>query len=76
MNTRSLGKEPQTRLPQDHGLRLSRYERKLHTRNDLAAFDITYGLLRNVASDHKRGVFTVTDTNLRALLAEITILVE
>jgi hypothetical protein len=46
---------------------------------DLVAFDITYGLLRNVASDQKRykvGVFTVTDTNLRALLAGMAILVE
>ena len=46
---------------------------------DLVAFDITYGLLTNVASDNRRyrvGVFTVTDTNIRALLAGIAILVE
>jgi len=46
---------------------------------DLLAFDITYGLLRNVAHDSRRyrvGVFTVSDTNLRLLLAGIAILVD
>jgi hypothetical protein len=46
---------------------------------DLVAFDITYGLLRNVAHDSRRykvGVFTVNDTNLRMLFAGIAILVD
>jgi hypothetical protein len=46
---------------------------------DLLAFDITYGLLRNVASDNRRyrvGVFSVSDTNLRLLLAGIAIIVD
>ena len=46
---------------------------------DLVAFDITYGLLRNVAHDTRRfrvGVFAVTDTNLRMLLAEIAVIVD
>ena len=46
---------------------------------DLLAFDITYGLLRNVTHDNKRyrvGVFTVHDTNLRLMLAGIAIMVD
>lgn len=46
---------------------------------DLVAFDITYGLLRNVAHDsrsYKVGVFTVNDTNLRMLFAGIAIFVD
>ena len=46
---------------------------------DLVAFDITYGLLRNVAHDsrsYKVGVFTVNDTNLRMLFAGIAILID
>ena len=46
---------------------------------DLLAFDITYCLLRNVAHDNKRyrvGVFTVSDTNLRLLLAGMAIIVD
>ena len=46
---------------------------------DLLAFEINYGLLRNVAHDNKRyrvGVFTVYDTNLRMLLAGIALLVD
>lgn len=46
---------------------------------DLLAFDITYGILRNVSQDNRRyrvGVFTVKDTNLRMLLAGIAIMVD
>ena len=47
---------------------------------DLVAFDITYGLLRNVTAEDSRryrvGVFSVNDTNLRILFAGIAILVD
>ena len=73
------GKEPQTRLPRITVFVSPSMKENYARYGDLVAFDITYGLLRNVASDHMRykvGVFTVSDTNLRALIAGIAILVD
>jgi len=44
---------------------------------DLLSFDITYNLLRNFTSDGKQyrlGVFCVTDTNIRILIAGIALM--
>lgn len=44
---------------------------------DILSFDITYKLIKNTTSDDKRyrlGVFCVTDTNLRILLAGLAII--
>lgn len=46
---------------------------------ELLSFDITYNLLKMFTSDGKRfrlGVFCVTDTNIRILLAGIAIISE
>lgn len=44
---------------------------------DLLKFDIIYNILKNVGHDNMRyriGVLTVTDTNLRVLLAGVAIM--
>lgn len=54
--------------------------RSSYTRfGDLLAFDVIYGILKNVAHDGRKyrvGVFSVTDTNLRVLLAGMAIMAE
>lgn len=46
---------------------------------DIVSFDITYSLLKNTSVDNLRyrlGVFCVTDTNMRILLAGLAIICE
>ena len=47
--------------------------------SDIVTFDLTYGLLRNVAHDLRRyrvGIFGLQDSNLRALLGGIVFMVD
>lgn len=73
------GREPPTKYPRLIVMATPGMQHNYDLYGDLVAFDITYGMLRNISSDNRRyrvGVFTVMDTNLRLLLAGIAILVD
>lgn len=71
------GKEPRDQYPELMVLASKTMQENYSQYGDLLAFDVTYGLLRNVTSSNRRyrvGVFTVSDSNLRLLLAGIAFL--
>lgn len=73
------GCEPKTKYPRLLVMATAGMRHNYDRYGDLVAFDITYGLIRNLSSDNRRyrvGFFTVVDTNLRLLLAGITILID
>ena len=73
------GKEPRNKYPRIMVFASAGMRDNYARYGDLLAFDVTYGLLRNVAHDNRRyrvGVFTVSDTNLRLLLAGMAIIVD
>ena len=74
-----MAKVAPEQVPKDHRCCFDLNKGCLRTLRRPLAFDITYGLLRNVAHDNRPyrvGVLTVLDTNLRPLLAGIALLVD
>ncbi len=73
------GPEPPNKFPRVIVVASTEMRQNYVRYGDVLAFDITYGLLRNVAHDQKRyrvGVFTVHDANLRLLLTGIAMIVD
>ena len=66
--------EPRDKFPRQFMIVSPRMKANYVRYGDLVSFDITYSLIKNVASDSRRyniGIFTMQDTNLRILLAAV-----
>jgi hypothetical protein len=69
--------EPKDKYPRTMVIVTPTMKKNFREYGDILSFDITYKMLKNTTNENQRyrlGVFCVTDTNIRILLAGIAIL--